>query len=112
MAVKVGQNGFGRIGRLVHRAAMNHLKLDIVAVTEIIDATPLAHLLKYERRLEKMIFKRSDRDSGKEKGKYRRNMLSSPQEENPSKKYYIHRDIILTGPLPEPDKVIPFLIPY
>jgi glyceraldehyde 3-phosphate dehydrogenase len=48
MAVKVGISGFGRIGRLVYRAAMGNPKLDIVAVNDITDAKTLAHLLKYD----------------------------------------------------------------
>jgi len=48
MAVKVGINGFGRIGRLVYRAAMGNRNLDIVAVNDITDAKTLAHLLKYD----------------------------------------------------------------
>jgi glyceraldehyde 3-phosphate dehydrogenase len=48
MAVKVGINGFGRIGRLVYRAAMGNSNLDIVGVNDITDAKTLAHLLKYD----------------------------------------------------------------
>jgi glyceraldehyde 3-phosphate dehydrogenase len=50
MAVKVGINGFGRIGRLVFRAAIeeNVKDLDIVAVNDLTDAKTLAHLLKYD----------------------------------------------------------------
>ncbi len=48
MAVKVGINGFGRIGRLIYRAAMDNPSLDIVAVNDITDAKTLAHLLKYD----------------------------------------------------------------
>ncbi|OZI13629.1 type I glyceraldehyde-3-phosphate dehydrogenase [Bacillaceae bacterium SAS-127] len=48
MAVKVGINGFGRIGRLVLRAAVNHPNLEIVAVNDLTDANMLAHLLKYD----------------------------------------------------------------
>jgi glyceraldehyde 3-phosphate dehydrogenase len=48
MPVKVGINGFGRIGRLVYRAAMGNPNLDIVAVNDITDAKTLAHLLKYD----------------------------------------------------------------
>ena len=48
MALKVGINGFGRIGRLVYRAAMGNKKIDIVAVNDITDAKTLAHLLKYD----------------------------------------------------------------
>lgn len=48
MSIKIGINGFGRIGRLVHRAAMGNPKLDIVAVNDITDARTLAYLLKYD----------------------------------------------------------------
>ena len=48
MPVKVGINGFGRIGRLVYRAAMDNPSLEIVAVNDITDAKTLAHLLKYD----------------------------------------------------------------
>ena len=48
MAVKVGINGFGRIGRNIMRAAMAHDEIDIVAVNDLTDAATLAHLLKYD----------------------------------------------------------------
>ena len=48
MAIKVGINGFGRIGRLVFRAAMSKGDIDIVAVNDLTDAGTLAHLLKYD----------------------------------------------------------------
>lgn len=48
MAVKVGINGFGRIGRNVLRAAINNPQIDIVAVNDLTDANMLAHLLKYD----------------------------------------------------------------
>jgi glyceraldehyde 3-phosphate dehydrogenase len=48
MATKIGINGFGRIGRLVYRAAMRNPDLEIVAVNDIADAGVLAHLLKYD----------------------------------------------------------------
>ena len=51
MAVKVGINGFGRIGRNIYRAAMNDSEIDIVAVNDITDAESLAHLLKYDSAL-------------------------------------------------------------
>lgn len=44
--VKIGINGFGRIGRLVFRAGMD--KLNVVAVNDVTDAKTLAHLLKYD----------------------------------------------------------------
>ena len=51
MAIKVGINGFGRIGRNIFRAAMNDSALDFVAVNDITDAPTLAHLLKYDSSL-------------------------------------------------------------
>lgn len=48
MAVKVGINGFGRIGRLVFRAALNHPEVEVVAVNDLTSAQTLAHLLKYD----------------------------------------------------------------
>jgi glyceraldehyde 3-phosphate dehydrogenase len=48
MAVKVGINGFGRIGRNVFRAAAGNPDIDIVAVNDITDPKTLAHLLKYD----------------------------------------------------------------
>jgi glyceraldehyde 3-phosphate dehydrogenase len=48
MAIKVGINGFGRIGRNILRAAMPHKDIDIVAVNDLTDAATLAHLLKYD----------------------------------------------------------------
>ena len=48
MAVKVGINGFGRIGRNIYRAARNDSEIEIVAVNDITDADCLAHLLKYD----------------------------------------------------------------
>jgi glyceraldehyde 3-phosphate dehydrogenase len=48
MAVKVGINGFGRIGRNIMRAAMSDDSIDIVAVNDLTNADTLAHLLKYD----------------------------------------------------------------
>ncbi|OPZ75726.1 MAG: Glyceraldehyde-3-phosphate dehydrogenase [Firmicutes bacterium ADurb.Bin456] len=48
MAIKVGINGFGRIGRNVFRAAMNRDDIDIVAVNDLTNACTLAHLLQYD----------------------------------------------------------------
>jgi len=48
MAVKVGINGFGRIGRNILRAALGDLAIEIVAVNDITDSKTLAHLLKYD----------------------------------------------------------------
>jgi glyceraldehyde 3-phosphate dehydrogenase len=48
MAVKVGINGFGRIGRNIMRAAMGSKDIDFVAVNDLTNAATLAHLLKYD----------------------------------------------------------------
>ncbi len=48
MTVKVGINGFGRIGRNVFRAALNNAEMEIVAINDLTDANMLAHLLKYD----------------------------------------------------------------
>jgi glyceraldehyde 3-phosphate dehydrogenase len=48
MAIKVGINGFGRIGRNILRAALDHDDIDFVAVNDLTSAETLAHLLKYD----------------------------------------------------------------
>jgi len=48
MAIKVGINGFGRIGRNVLRAGMNRSGIDFVATNDLTDNKTLAHLLKYD----------------------------------------------------------------
>src|SRR6476646_5529282 len=48
MAIKVGINGFGRIGRNVLRASLNDPNIEFVAVNDLTDPKTLAHLLKYD----------------------------------------------------------------
>ncbi len=48
MALKIGINGFGRIGRTVFRAAINRADIDIVAVNDLTNALTMAHLLQYD----------------------------------------------------------------
>jgi len=48
MAIRLGINGFGRIGRLVYRAVYNDPEFEVLAVNDITDAETLAHLLKYD----------------------------------------------------------------
>lgn len=48
MSVKVGINGFGRIGRNIFRLALNNKNVEIVAINDLTDADMLAHLLKYD----------------------------------------------------------------
>ncbi|MGD1986746.1 MAG: type I glyceraldehyde-3-phosphate dehydrogenase [Desulfobacterales bacterium] len=48
MTVKMGINGFGRIGRLVLRAAWKHPEVQVVAINDLADAATMSHLLKYD----------------------------------------------------------------
>src|SRR5438477_12422419 len=48
MAIKVGINGFGRIGRNILRTALGDSALEFVAVNDLTDPKTLAHLLKYD----------------------------------------------------------------
>lgn len=48
MSIKVGINGFGRIGRVVFRAAMNRPNIEIVGINDLLDADYMAYMLKYD----------------------------------------------------------------
>ena len=48
MAIKVGINGFGRIGRNVVRAGLGNPEIEFVAANDLTDTKTLAHLLKYD----------------------------------------------------------------
>ena len=48
MAIKVGINGFGRIGRLVFRAAIQQGDVEVVAINDLIDVDYMAYMLKYD----------------------------------------------------------------
>jgi glyceraldehyde 3-phosphate dehydrogenase len=48
MRIKLGINGFGRIGRLVFRASIGHDELEVVAVNDLMDSATMAHLLTYD----------------------------------------------------------------
>jgi glyceraldehyde 3-phosphate dehydrogenase len=48
MSIKIGINGFGRIGRMVFRAALKHPEVEVVAINDLTDAPTMAHLLKYD----------------------------------------------------------------
>ncbi len=52
MPIKVGINGFGRIGRNIMRTALDDKDIQFVAVNDVTDAKTLAHLLKYDSVLE------------------------------------------------------------
>ncbi len=48
MSVKLGINGFGRIGRMVLRAALNHPDVEVAAINDLTDSATMAYLLKYD----------------------------------------------------------------
>jgi len=48
MSIKIGINGFGRIGRMVLRAALKHPDVDVVAINDLTDSETMAYLLKYD----------------------------------------------------------------
>jgi len=48
MSIRLAINGFGRIGRVVFRAAMNRSDIDVVAINDLTDADTMAHLLRYD----------------------------------------------------------------
>ena len=63
MSVKMGINGFGRIGRLVFRASLTHPDVEVVAVNDLTDSATMAHLLKYDSvhgMLDRSIVARDD----------------------------------------------------
>jgi glyceraldehyde 3-phosphate dehydrogenase len=62
MAVKVGINGFGRIGRNIMRAALADKNIDFVAVNDLTSAHTLAHLLKYDSVLGNLHAKVASKD--------------------------------------------------
>ncbi|MDQ2946486.1 MAG: type I glyceraldehyde-3-phosphate dehydrogenase, partial [Acidobacteriota bacterium] len=63
MAIKVGINGFGRIGRNVVRAGLNNPGIEFVAANDLTDTKTLAHLLKYDSILGTLEEVRIDGDS-------------------------------------------------
>ena len=48
MSIKLAINGFGRIGRVVFRASLNHPDLEVVAINDLTDPATMAHLLTYD----------------------------------------------------------------
>ncbi len=48
MTIKLGINGFGRIGRMVFRAALNHPEIDVTAINDLTDTRTIAHLLAFD----------------------------------------------------------------
>ena len=48
MSIKIGINGFGRIGRVILRVAINHPEVEVVAINDLTDSATMAHLLAYD----------------------------------------------------------------
>ena len=66
MAVKVGINGFGRIGRNIFRTSIGDPDIDFVAVNDLTDTKTLAHLLKYDSVLGNLDHEISATENGME----------------------------------------------
>src|SRR6266581_6981424 len=64
MAVKVGINGFGRIGRNIFRTSIGDPDIDFVAVNDLTDTKTLAHLLKYDSVLGNLKHEISSTENG------------------------------------------------
>jgi glyceraldehyde 3-phosphate dehydrogenase len=64
MAVKVGINGFGRIGRNIFRTSLGDPDIDFVAVNDLTDTKTLAHLLKYDSVLGNLDHKITSTENG------------------------------------------------
>lgn len=82
MAIKVGINGFGRIGRNLFRASMGDKDIDIVAVNDITDPETLAHLLKYDSVLGNL---QSDVSHGEDNIKVDGKTIKVFKEKDPAK---------------------------
>ena len=64
MSVKVGINGFGRIGRMVFRATVNHPEIEIVGINDLCEPNYLAYMLKYDTMHGKFKGEVSSPDTG------------------------------------------------
>ena len=63
MSIKLGINGFGRIGRMVLRASLNHPDVEVVAINDLTDSATMAYLLKYDSvhgRLDRNVTAKED----------------------------------------------------
>ena len=48
MSIKIGINGFGRIGRRIFRATLNHSEVEVTAINDLTDTQTIAHLLSFD----------------------------------------------------------------
>ena len=56
MVLRIGINGFGRIGRVTYRALLEKKGAEVVAVNDLTDSKTLAHLLRYDSLYERLPF--------------------------------------------------------
>jgi|GEM_PF-5292876 len=55
MTIRIAINGFGRIGRMVVRAANKNKNVEIVAINDLVPSENLAYLLKYDSRMDDLM---------------------------------------------------------
>ena len=91
MAIKVGINGFGRIGRNLYRASMGDKDIEIVAVNDITDPKTLAHLLKYDSVLGNL---KANVGHGENDITVDGHSIKVFKEKDPAKSAIICRDVI------------------
>ncbi len=106
MAIKVAINGFGRIGRLLFRAAIERdAKVDFVAVNDLTDAKTLAHLLKYDSVHGRAPFPVEAAEDGiLVKGKKVRTLMERDPSKLPWKDLDVYLAVESTGLFTERDK--------
>jgi glyceraldehyde 3-phosphate dehydrogenase len=99
MAIKVGINGFGRIGRLLFRAAIErNANIDFLAVNDITDSKTLAHLLKYDSVHGRAPFPvEADKDGIIAKGKKIRTLMERDPAKLPWKDMGVYLAVESTG---------------
>ncbi|MCM8789584.1 MAG: type I glyceraldehyde-3-phosphate dehydrogenase, partial [Candidatus Omnitrophica bacterium] len=108
MAVKIGINGFGRIGRLVYRAALKKASkdLDFVAVNDLpVGTKTLAHLLKYDSNFGALDAKvETKEDSLVVNGKTLKVLSAKSPAEIPWKDYGVELVVESSGVFTEKEK--------
>ncbi|MDH7564201.1 MAG: type I glyceraldehyde-3-phosphate dehydrogenase [Candidatus Bathyarchaeota archaeon] len=108
MTIKVGINGFGRIGRLLFRAAIErNAKIDFVAVNDITDSKTLAHLLKYDSVHGRAPFPvEADKDGIIVKGKKIRTIMERDPAKLPWKDLDVFLAVESTGLFTDREKAV------
>jgi glyceraldehyde 3-phosphate dehydrogenase len=106
MAIKVAINGFGRIGRLLFRAAIErNANIDFVAVNDLTDSKTLAHLLKYDSVHGRAPFSvEAEKDGILVKGKKIRTLMERDPSKLPWKDMGVYLAVESTGLFRERDK--------